>query len=190
MRKKLLLVFSFVIVALVAVAVMGSSFGSSSKLKDVRPLSTNDDTASVETATMFEDHLTSMVMIRNISQPLGAVAIEFYGQGAENSTGQYCVSFSKGPGCPVEYACHGTFTLGKSTNAAGDRYADLVEIVLSSWIRTPWKADGYHYDITSGSVDGAGIGKLIIDSCEYDYIQVKIKKTTCSAAGAKIHNFN
>lgn len=178
------------IFCLCAAIALGSSNGSGSTYKTVRAFSSADDSGPSETACMFEDLTGKMVLIHSRGLPVGAVSIELYGTGNENTTGMYLVLASKGPGCPVEYVCHGTFTLGKSLDSDGRRWVDTIVITNSSWIRTPWAVDGYHYTFGTGTIGGAGIGKLIFDSCEYDYIAVLMTKGTCTGVGAQLTNFD
>lgn len=150
----------------------------------VDPIEPNDVTDA-----MFEDQVSDFVLVAGKRLPLGIVAISFYGAGDENTGGEWMIEFSKGPATPTEYACRGTFTLGTTTDDAGNRWADQIAIDHSAWLRTPWIVEGYHYTLGTGAASGGGVGKLMVDACEYDYIRLTVHPVTCSAASGRVHSF-
>jgi len=185
--KRFIMLCVTMLAAAVCVTFMGSSSGTGDRWKVVRALSATDDTGPTATTSMYV--VGEWVEVNSTYTSLGGVIVQFVGTGNENTTGTYCVEFSKGLGSPAEYCCHGTFTLG-ATIRGSTRYADVITLNNHEWYKEPWVKTGYLYNMGTGAVAGAGVGGLIVDSCEYNYIRVNMAKGTCTTVGAYLHNFN
>ena len=126
-----------------------------------------------------------------LARPVGAVCVLFRGTAAADKTLTWCLWARKSLADPLEFVAYGTATTGASqTGVTNEFYADTIVITAESWYTDVEVVDG----APDAIINGGGISKLVLDSCEYTVWEVDIYDiagggSECATAGADLTCF-
>jgi hypothetical protein len=158
---------------------------TSATYKTLRAVSATDDTGLAAGGAKWSD--VSSIVVPIDYSAIGMAHIIFRIQNAANEIANWLLYLVKGVGSPAEFVAHGTATAGLTeTGVSNEFYADQIAITKQSWYSTVKYIPGYQWNLGTGEVAGAGIGKLAFDTYEYGSAILLMSRNTCLAAGADI----
>jgi hypothetical protein len=112
----------------------------------------------------------------------GTMHVIFLGTNAADEAAAWTIWAYKDIASPAEYVANGTATLGLTqTGNTNEFYADTIAITAQSWLKTVYVVDG----APAAIIADAGISKLCLDTCEYQYWKLIGTNTTTATFGAE-----
>jgi hypothetical protein len=157
----------------------------------LRALSTTDDTGLAADACTWDSVTTNQSPIslkafgRNNHADHAGMEILFYGTDAADETMNWNLYLGSVNG-PFINVAYGTATLGLTeTGATNTFYADTIAISStpsSQWPGSVTVKSAFQYNLGTGSVTGAGIAYLWLDTREYDWALMLMDKNSSAAS--------